>query len=129
MTINQVVYNFLRNNSAIDDVLNGVFYIEADAETPESYLTVQMIDDPKDSVSFSVDDQGQSRFLLSLFQKSYTTGINNRNIIQTEVKKLEATITSGINIFRVKIENIYDREKTIDNLYQFSIEVSFDWET
>lgn len=123
-TINAVFYNYIKSNVFV----TNVFYINADSKTKQPYLTVQMVEDPDDNTFLCSEEQGKTRFLISIFQKSYTKGINNRKLLRDYIKAMRGNIYNGFNINNITITNMWDNDKNIDGAYAFSIEVLIEWE-
>lgn len=127
MTINQVVYNSIRNNSSMN-VFNGFYYLVNDNKVKQPYATIYLLDDPKEIDSLCVTDQGQARFACDVYTRTFVKGIDYREIYQGVVKELESQTSNGIKIYKVEIVNIGDRSNTVEGLFQFSFEAIIFWE-
>lgn len=126
MTINQVVYNTIRVNPAMD-VYNGFYYLINDNKAKQPYATIHLLDDPKEIDSLCATDQGQARFACNTFTRTFVKGIDMREVYQGVVKELENQTINGIRIFKVEIVNIVDRSDTIEGLFQFAFEAIIHW--
>lgn len=122
-TVHCVFFNYLKSNGTIGDV----FYIEADSKTKSPYITTQCTDDPTTNTFLCEDKQGDTRFLVSIFQSSYTKGINNRQLIIDYMKQLRGQTIDEFEFWDVSIENSWDGDKNIDGLYNFNCEVLLRW--
>ncbi len=128
-TVNQTVFSFLKNDSDMNTAFTGgVYYILNDNKGKSPYATIYMIDDPQYKTLLCPDGQGQARFGCDVFTTTYVKGIDKRAIYQTVMKKLEATITSGINIWKVDNVNVVDRSERINGLFMFSFESIVSWD-
>ena len=130
MTVNQVFYNHLLNNSSMQSAFNKLFYIINDRKTKEPYAVIYQLDDPGEVNNICVedDDQGQARFACEVYTKAYTDGVDKRRIFKDAVKELESTTNSNIKIYRVKLENTADRTTRVNGLFLFSFETVIWWE-
>ena len=122
-TISGAFYNYIKANI----VVPSVFYIDADKKTKSPYITIMQTDDPNNNTFLCEDNQGETRFLVSLFHSSYTKGINARQDLMDYVKLLRGQTKSSFKIWSITIENSWDNEKNIDGLYTFNFEVAIKW--
>ncbi len=127
-TVNQIVSSFLKVDSDMIAAFNGIFYLLNDNEVLQPYATVYMIDDPQDKSFFCPTNQGQARFACDVFTDTYFDGIDKRQIYMDVMKKLEATTTSGLNIWSVDNINAVDRSTRVNGLFMFSFESIVKWE-
>ena len=130
MTVNQVFYNYLKNNSSMQTEFNNVYYVVNDRNVKEPYAVIYQIDDPQETSNLCVDpsSQGQARFVCESYNKQYTEGIDKRKIFQDVCRGIESTTTDNINIYRVKTESVIDRPERINGLFLFSFEAVLSWE-
>jgi hypothetical protein len=122
-TASGAFYNYMKANT----IITSVFYIEADGKTKQPYLTIAQTDDPSNNTFLCEDNQGETRFLISIFQSSYTKGINNRQSLSEYIKLLRGQVKNSFTFWDVTIENSWDSEKNIDNLYSFNMEILLKW--
>ncbi|MBW1853110.1 MAG: hypothetical protein JRJ00_00255 [Deltaproteobacteria bacterium] len=127
-TVNQIVSAFLKSDSDMASAFNGVFYLINDNEVKASYATYYMIDDPQDKTLLCPTNQGQARFACDVFAEIYDDGVDKRQIYMDVMKKLEATTTSGLNIWSVENINVSDRSTRVNGLFMFSFESILKWE-
>ncbi len=127
-TVNQIVSAFLKSDADMIAAFNGVFYILNDNQALQPYATVYMSDDPQDKTLLCPDNQGQARFACDVFTETYFDGIDKRQIYMDVMKKLEATTTSGVNIWSVDNVNVVDRSTRVNGLFMFSFESIVQWE-
>ena len=122
-TIHGAFYNYVKTNT----IVPSVFYISADKKTKSPYITVMQTDDPNTN-TLLCSDNGETRFLVTVFQSSYTKGINNRQALMDYIKLLRGETKNGFTIWNITIENSWDNDKNVDNLYAFNSEVLIRWE-
>lgn len=122
-TMHCVFYNYIKANT----IIGNVFYIEADGKTKSPYMTVQCVDDPDINTILSTDD-GETNFLISIFQSAYTKGINNRKGIIDYIRLLRGGVVNNFKIWKVEIINSWDRGEKVDGLFSFNFEVCIKWE-
>ena len=122
ITVSGAFFNYIKANTIVPQV----FYIESDGKTKSPYLTIQQVDDPNVNNILCQED-GETYFLISIFQKSYTTGINNRQLLINYIKGLRGQTIDNFNIYNVSVENSWDGDKNIDGLYNFNCEIKLSW--
>lgn len=127
-TVNQIVYSFLKADSDMIAQFNGFYYLINDNDTIRSYATIYMIDDPQEKTFLCPDNQGQARFACDVFTDTYVSGIDKRQIYMDVMKKLEASTTSGLNIWSVDNVNSSDRSSRVNGLFMFSFESIVQWD-
>ena len=123
ITASGAFYNYIKSNGIIDKV----FYIEADRKGGQPYVTVEQVSDPDNNTFLCEDIQGDTSFLIGVFQSSYTKGINNRQLLIDYIKELRTQTKNGFKFWNVVIVDSWDGDKNIDNLYTFNFEVSLKW--
>lgn len=128
ITVNQIVYNYLKNDSTMITAFTKFFYLVNDNKVKQPYATIFTVDDPKDVESICVTDQGQMRFQCDTFTKTFVKGIDKREIYQQAFGDLVNTTTSNIFIWKIDIVNVVDRSETINGLFDFGFEAIVHWE-
>ena len=133
-TIHELFHRYLRNDVQLQNIFGqdrynkaNVFYLE-NKKQKQPYGTIWLIEDPKVKHSLCNTKGGTARFQCDTFTKTYVKGIQYREIYEDVVKGFEDTLSSGIKVQWVKIENEVDRSDTIDGLFQFSFEALLYWE-
>jgi hypothetical protein len=126
-TVNEIVFNHLKNDSDMIAQFDRVYYTLNDNKTKSPYAVVYLIDDTKDIVENCPLDQGQARFQCEVYTKSYTKGINKRQIYQSVMKKLDSTVTDSFSLDYIKILNVNDSSDTINGLFNFNFETIVNW--
>jgi len=120
-TINDAVYNYLINDSAMKSTFTKVFYLINKNIEDKNFATIYLTDDPKDIKDLCVGDQGQARFQCDAFTVG-VEGTNKRQVFQDTMLALFPSTLSGYNIWKVDVVNVNDRPNTINELFQFSFE-------
>lgn len=123
ITASGAFYNYMKANT----IITNVFYIQADGKTKQPYLTIEQTDDPDDNTFLCNDKQGKTSFLASVFQSSYSKGINNRQLLSEYIKDLRGQVKNGFNFWSVKIINQWDGKSEVDGLYNFNAEIELRW--
>lgn len=128
MTINQIVYNYLKTPIEALTGMNGFFYMENNNEVKAPYTTIFMVDDPRDNLSLCASEEGQTRFQIDVFDIYHDTGINYRSDIELIAQGLQSQTINGYTLYNAQVLNINDRANTENNLFQFSFELIVSWE-
>lgn len=127
-SVEQAFYKYINDNFTSTD--NGVFYNLNDDKAEAPYIVIDLADDTGEESFFCSSDEGQARFLLSVFSKpgKLTEGTDLRDDLRLFVKSMRGISNDGYKFWNIQIENKGDRAGTVDSLTQLFFEAVVSWE-
>ena len=86
-SVEQVVYNYLQADSTFKNYFNGIYWVEADADTIP-YLVFWMVDDAGINTLLNKVQQGEARIQFDLWDTSKIRGARLRTKVAEKVKAM-----------------------------------------